>query len=353
MHRDVAGAQPGQQRRVRPADPGGAGDAGRGQRRRARVELHAPGRSRSSAPRTVIAPARQAARGRAATSSSSRAWASAVSESASPASIRDSSRSRASSSRTVTPRAGHRAVAGLLDQDVPVGERRHLRQVGDHQHLGGPGQPRQPPADLDRGARRRRRRRPRRRRTSAPGWCRPAPPRAPASPGTARRRRRPCAAAGAREPVLAASRISTSSTPRRVPQPALADPERAAARRGRSRRLGVVLGDRDLEPGVRHRQQRQLGGDLGGEPAGGLGRGRRTASAATSASSARSDCCSARSASIRSSVPSRSSSRVAEASAQASTSSTVSPYLRVSAVSAARRSETAASRAGSVSTAAA
>ena len=45
---------------------------------------------------------------------------------------------------------------------------------------------------------RRPRRRPRRRRTSAPGWCRPATPRAPASPGTAHRRRRPCAAVAAR-----------------------------------------------------------------------------------------------------------------------------------------------------------
>ena len=58
---------------------------------------------------------------------------------------------------------------------------------------------------------------------------------------------------------------------------------------------------------------------------------------------------SARSRSIRPSVSSRSSSRAADCSAQASTSSMVSPYLRVSAVSAARRSETVASRAGSVS----
>ena len=69
-----------------------------------------------------------------------------------------------------------------------------------------------------------------------------------------------------------------------------------------------------------------------------------------SASSTRRVRCATRSSSIRSSVWSRSSSLVAEAWDQASTSSMVSPYLRVSAVSAARRSETAARRAGSVST---
>ena len=53
-----------------------------------------------------------------------------------PASIRDSSRSRSSASRTVRPGGGDRAVAGLLDHDVPVGVRRDLGQVGDHQHLG-------------------------------------------------------------------------------------------------------------------------------------------------------------------------------------------------------------------------
>jgi hypothetical protein len=53
------------------------------------------------------------------------------------------------------------------------------------------------------------------------------------------------------------------------------------------------------------------------------------------------------------SVSSSVSSRSAAWLDQASTSSMVSPYLRVSAVSAALRSETAASRAGSVSTPAA
>ncbi len=52
---------------------------------------------------------------------------------------------------------------------------------------------------------------------------------------------------------------------------------------------------------------------------------------------------------MRSSVESRSRSRADDCSAQASTSSMLSPYFRVSAVSAARRSDTAASRVGSVS----
>jgi hypothetical protein len=63
--------------------------------------------------------------------------------------------------------------------------------------------------------------------------------------------------------------------------------------------------------------------------------------------SARSPVASVRSRSIRPSVSSRSSSRAADCSAQASTSAMVSPYLRVSAVSDARRSDTAAIRAGS------
>ena len=73
----------------------------------------------------------------------------------------------------------------------------------------------------------------------------------------------------------------------------------------------------------------------------------------TSASSARSSSTRARRVSIRPSVSSRVSRRSAACFDQVRTSSMVSPYFRVSAVSAARRSETAASRAGSVSSPAA
>ena len=47
---------------------------------------------------------------------------------------------------------GHAAVLGLGHHQVPVGVRRHLRQVGDDEHLGDLGQPGQPAADLHRGA---------------------------------------------------------------------------------------------------------------------------------------------------------------------------------------------------------
>ena len=49
------------------------------------------------------------------------------------------------------PRRGDRAVAGLVHDDVAVGERRHLRQVRHDQHLRVAGQLGQPPADLDGG----------------------------------------------------------------------------------------------------------------------------------------------------------------------------------------------------------
>ncbi len=75
----------------------------------------------------------------------------------------------------------------------------------------------------------------------------------------------------------------------------------------------------------------------------------RLSSPPTSARSARSSSLRARSVSMCPSVSSSVSRRSAACFDQASTSSMVSPYLRVSAVSAALRSETAASRAGSVS----
>ena len=233
-----------------------------------------------------------------------------------PASIRDSSRSRSLGVEHGQPRAGDRAVVGLLDHDVPVGVRRDLRQVGHHQHLGVARQLGQPAARPRPPRRRRRRRRPRRRRTSAPGWCRPARPRAPASPGTARRPRRPCSAGAARSRCWRRA----GTRPRRRPtgrSAATAPPPRSglAARRRSGRRL-LGLADLDLEPGVRHREQRQLRGDLVAEPRGRLrpGRGQRGRRPSPSSRAQRRRCA-ARSSSIRSSVSSRSSSRVAERSA--------------------------------------
>ena len=236
----------------------------------------------------------------------------------------------------------------LCDHDVAVGVRRDLGQVGDHQHLRGAGQPR--PA----GARprwppcRRRRRRPRRRRTSGRGRSRRGPPRAPASPGTAHRRRRPCAAGGRRRRCWrrAGTRRRRRRARRRAPsgrRPA------AAVRRGVSgagvsccviAMVTVACGmAREVSSALTARPSRRgsvvtLRAEGAGEVAE-LGRGCGRARPPARRSARR--------------CPSRSSSRFAPTSAQASTSSIVSPYLRVSAVSAARRSETAASRAGSVS----
>ncbi len=75
-------------------------------------------------------PATRAARGRAPARCRSRPG---------PPSSGTARRSRWASSRTVRPELVHRAVARLLDDDVPVGVRRDLRQVGDDQHLGGCG----------------------------------------------------------------------------------------------------------------------------------------------------------------------------------------------------------------------
>ena len=100
---------------------------------------------------------------------------------------------------------GDRAVVALQHHDVPVGERGDLGQVGDHEHLGRSASRASRSTDLDRGlaadagvdlVEHERRHR---------DACRPGPPRAPASPGTAHHRMRPCAA-GAGAPGLAASR---------------------------------------------------------------------------------------------------------------------------------------------------
>ena len=145
----------------------------------------------------------------------------------------------ASSSSATTPLVGDRAVVGLPHHQVLVGERGHLRQVGDHDHLGAAGQPGQPAADLDR------------RPAADPGVdlvehqrrhrvaCRRGRPRAPASPGTARRRRRPSAAGAPGAPGCAAKQ-----------QLDLVDPVRADAARRRRRAAST---DRAR---VRHRQHR-------------------------------------------------------------------------------------------------
>ena len=70
-----------------------------------------------------------------ATSSSSCACAIAVSDSSRPASIRDSSRTRPASSSALRPEVVTEPSLALRDDDVPVGERRHLGQVRHDDHL--------------------------------------------------------------------------------------------------------------------------------------------------------------------------------------------------------------------------
>ena len=232
-------------------------------------------------PRTLPCRGQDSALAGAATSSSSRAWASAGVGLRQPGQHPGQLRSRARVVEHGQPGAGHRAVAGLLDQDVPVGVRRHLRQVGHHQHLGGAGQLGQPPA-------------------------RPRPPRLPPTPASTSSKTNvgtglvpasatsrasitrdssppeaPLCSGRGSEPVLAASRNSTSSTPLAV---------------CRSQRLptrsGLPLGGGSPGGGSascwvtvissrasRHGQQRQLGGDLAGEPRRRLAAGARQASA--------------------------------------------------------------------------
>ncbi len=223
--------------------------------------------------------------------------------------------------------------------DVPVGERRDLGQVGDHHHLGGAGQHRQPAADLDRGLaadpgvdlvedERRHRvgagqhhlerqhhpgqlaargalgERPRRRR---PRW--------PPAAARRRRRRRGRSAPRARRPP---ARRGRRAGPRRPP------PGRAASPAGRARR----------SPGRRGAGRRRAERPRSSRPdVGQPSRAGRRARPAAARSGRR--CRRARAAAGR------------RPGDQASTSSMSSPYLRVSAISAARRSETVASRAGS------
>ena len=86
-----------------------------------------------------------------ATSSSSRACASAVSGVGQPGQHAGQLALAGGPVEHGQPGAGDRAVAGLLHQHVPVGVGRHLRQVGDDDDLGVPRQLGQAAPDLDRG----------------------------------------------------------------------------------------------------------------------------------------------------------------------------------------------------------
>ena len=221
---------------------------------------------------------------------------------------------------------GDRAAGVLGHHQVPVGERGHLRQVGDHEHLVVAGQPGQPPADLHR--------------------------RLAADPGVdlvEDQRRR---AAGAGEDhldgehhpgQLAAGGALLQRQRRRArvgEQPQLDLVGAVRARRRRSTPATARVGsppagrlgrDRHLDPGVRHRQPGQLDGHLArrtGRPPRARAADSRPASSATSAASR---CRSRSSSSSSSSEVSSSASRARARSAQAITPSTSSAYLRVSA----------------------
>ena len=87
-----------------------------------------------------------------ATSSSSWACAWAASDSSRPGQHPGELQQPAGLVESGDTAAGHGTVAGLAYDQVLVGEGRHLRQVGDHEHLSGAGQRSQPRADLDGGA---------------------------------------------------------------------------------------------------------------------------------------------------------------------------------------------------------
>ena len=85
-----------------------------------------------------------------AAASSSSACARPVSVSSRPASIRASSTTRSWLVQLPHAAAGHPAARRLVHHQVPVGEGRHLRQVGHDDHLVAARQPGQPAADLHR-----------------------------------------------------------------------------------------------------------------------------------------------------------------------------------------------------------
>ena len=167
--------------------------------------------------------------------------------------------------------------------DVAVGERRHLRQVGDDQHLGGAGQLGQPAADLDRRC--------------APT---PASTSSKTNVGTG---------------LVPASETSSASITRDSSPPDAPLCERAGlgAGVGGQQELDLVdagavtqprpptggsparTGAPRSRPGVRHRQQGQLGGDLRRRAAPAASVRAADSAAAAAPSSARSASCSARS----------------------------------------------------------
>ena len=267
----------------------------------------------------------------------------AVLESARPASIRDSSRTR-----PVAVERGHAAArdgpSRLRDHEVVVGEGRDLRQVGHDEDLRGPGQPGQPPPTS----------------TAA----RPPTPASTSSntnvgtgsapakhdldrehdPATAHRRTRPCASGRAGRPGA---------------RPAAARPRRRRA--GRTRAVArrpsspPASSRRDLHGHVRlrHGQRDELGGDRRAEAGRRLGasrahlagkraelrrRGRRVRRSAGDALVL----------AVELRKPQRRPARPRPARRRRP-----APYLRVRPASAARRSSTAASRIGSASTLAA
>ena len=135
-HRDLARLEPPDQVLGAPVDPGRAVD------RVGHVGALARPRSRA------ISRARRADRARRASASSSAAWLGGRAPSSPmPASMRDSSATRASPSTTCAPRHGalRRPLPSprscsdllhcLLHHHLGVGERRHLREVRDAQHL--------------------------------------------------------------------------------------------------------------------------------------------------------------------------------------------------------------------------
>ena len=140
--------------------------------------------------------------------------------------------------------AGDRAVVGLLDHQVGVGERGHLRQVRDDDHLREPGEPGQPAPDLHRGL---------------------AP-----HPGVHLVEHEGRDRVGAGEDHLDRQHDPGQLTARG----ALAERQHRGARvRGqpdlhlvRAVRAEVAgRGDRHGQPRVRHGEGRELGGDAGGE----------------------------------------------------------------------------------------
>ena len=290
----------------------------------------------------------------AAASSSSRACASAVADSSRPASIRDSSRSRPASSRATTPLRVTAPSLGLAHHQVLVGEGGDLRQVGDDQDLGGPGQRGQPPADLDRrlaadagvdlvedqrrhrvGARQHDLDREHDPRQLAAGRAllqrpRRAPRRAGAAASRRRRRRAGRRPRSGRRRRARRPSTSVCATPTSTAALAIASAGELGRRPGRRTGWAASVRAADSSPAVRASSATRSS-RRGGQQA---DRGRRRRRGSVSRAAA---CCA----------------QASTADAWSAAGSASSPYLRTSRDSSARRSCTTASRAGSVSTEAA